>query len=172
MNISRQEAYGALYEALIARAVRRTEAEIDKTKKEINELANFTGQWAVKKKASKEASLAKLSDKLELALKRLRRCSSCKEAKSWLDFAIKASVTDGVAGYCRACANAAVKKSQSKRAKVCPCCKSRKPIHSFYNVKNTADGYSVYCKACTIQKAKNSRIACAEYRTSKEVNNA
>ena len=172
MNIAKHEVYSKLYKTLIARAVRRTEAEIDKTKKEINELANFTGQWAVKKKASKEVSLAKLSDKLELALKGLRRCSSCKEVKNWFDFAIKASVTDGVNGYCRVCANAAVKKSQSKRAKVCPCCKNRKPIHSFYSVKNTADGYSVYCKACAIQKAKNSRIACAEYRASKEVNNA
>lgn len=172
MNISRQEAYGALYEALIARAVRRTEAEISQVKKDIHELANFTGQWAIKKKVSKEATLAKLSDKFELALKGLRRCTRCAEVKSWFDFAIKASVTDGVNGYCRVCANAAVKKSQSKRAKVCPCCKSRKPIHSFYSVKNTADGYSVYCKACAIQKAKNSRIACAEYRASKEVNNA
>lgn len=101
-----------------------------------------------------------------------KRCTCCAIWKPLVDFSGKATTSDGLDLYCRACISIKNKEQNARRdrldpervrlreekksrtalladgKKYCPRCEQIKPLKEFYSVRALASGYSCYCILC------------------------
>ncbi len=112
----------------------------------------------------------------------MKQCTKCKKRKDESEFYRKRRNKDGLAVWCKECADEATNECRRRRSAVrkqrryeeshrivngvkekrCRRCKKWKAESEFYKSRKSKDGLGVYCKKCTIEakdKSYEQRLA-------------